>query len=157
MAFRVPCRCGRAVAATVGDAGATLNCPCGLPVAVPELRALRQLEPEPEPRTPAAASVGADQVRRRGMWFAAGGSFVLLLGGVSLLVMGENRTPGEATIRWFEAILLVSVAGFWLGTAVATVFQVRARGYPFSSELMRLALFGPIGYAVALLLSARDE
>jgi hypothetical protein len=40
--FRLKCACGQHVTVSEGAAGVSVTCPCGLPVAVPELTELRQ-------------------------------------------------------------------------------------------------------------------
>ena len=42
MYFRLKCACGQHVTVSEGAAGASVACPCGLPVAVPDLTELRQ-------------------------------------------------------------------------------------------------------------------
>ena len=150
MAFQVPCGCGRTVSATAGDAGATLRCPCGRDVAVPDLHALRQLEPVAA-TAPAPALGPRAELRRRGTTFAIGG---LVLFAASLL--GARALRGTAFVQSGAAffVYILCFMLMWLGTLAGASCWAAAKGYPRRTAVL-LAILGPSGWILALLLPNR--
>lgn len=76
--FLLPCDCGRSVAVEVTQAGQRVTCSCGKQLAVPSLRAIRQLPP--------ATNVSNPQKARLPTWNPIKG--VLFAVGAVLVIVG---------------------------------------------------------------------
>jgi hypothetical protein len=103
--FRLKCACGQHVTVSEGAAGVSVACPCGLPVAVPELTELRQraaageigctLYADGEKRPPPPSPV-SEATHKLACWLvvlvgglitAAGALVLLAYGRIGFLVM----------------------------------------------------------------------
>jgi hypothetical protein len=162
MAFKIMCSCGHPTLVTTGDAGATVRCPCGKDVAVPDLHALRQLKPVSMPTARnASAVVDPSTLRLRAMVVALAGTCVLVLGTATLLVLGQSTTKTDQLVTAFSWISLFSGLAFWFSMLVATVLLSRAKRLSFSSSLgcasLLVYLFGPLAFVVMLMLPDRDD
>lgn len=152
MAFQVPCSCGHIIPATLGDAGATVRCPCGRDVVIPNLHALRQLEPAPAQTPRKSHTVDRDVLWRRGTWCAIASVCLFFVGSAALVVISAGDNYTEQVLTEFEFTLVLFYFLFWFGMSATAVFWARAKGYLFRFVLLLLWLFGPISTLFVVLL-----